>query len=98
MPIEMSIVSHHVELLDVEELSSCEMPVRTKIKTDKPVQSPFEPKLRIEIDPPEHQLEPEYFLEKWPPEHCQLLNRLSMQFKPDNSSIQNAPQVKETTV
>ncbi len=99
IPIEMPIVSRHIELLDVEELSLCEMPVRTQNRTDKFVRPSVESKVRIEIDPPERQSEPKYFLEKWPPEHCQLLNKFTKRSKPEiNLSTQYATQVKETTL
>ncbi len=97
----MPTVTRHVEPLDVEEISFYEMPVKTKVETDKSAKSFSQPKVRIEIDPSKHQPEPEYFLEKWLPEHCQLLNRFSRQSKPDienNSSTQYASQSNKTTI
>ncbi|MCP3685733.1 MAG: hypothetical protein GY861_24055, partial [bacterium] len=99
MPIEMPTVSCYLELLDAEELSLCEKPAKIQNRTDKPMKSSAESKVRIEIDSPEQQLEPEYFLEKWPPECCLLPNKFTKHFTPKvNSLTQNAVQPNETTL
>ncbi len=54
-PIEILSISCHVGPLEVKETSSCETFVETKVEIDKPAKSSPKFKVRIEIDPPEHQ-------------------------------------------
>ncbi len=83
----MPTVSRYLDPLDVEELSLCEKPAKVLNMTDKSAKSSVKSKLKIEIDPPEQQLEPEYFLEKWPPEHYFVSDKFSMQLLPEVSPL-----------
>ncbi len=72
MPTEIPPVSSLVGPLEGKKPS---LSRHTKVGIDKSIKSSFKPKVRIEVDPPEHQPESKYSMEKTPSRHCQFLSR-----------------------
>ncbi len=95
----MPTVSRYLDPLDVEEPSLCEKPAKVLNQTDKSIKPFVESELKIEIDPPEQQVEPKYFLEKWPPERSFVSDKFTKQLLPEFSPLPRyIIETNETTI